>query len=73
MKNTLAQTDPEYFNIIMALNEVAYERVGAPDFVRVLPPPEDKVPGNLLYTWGIEMLRQGFELAFELLAPDENT
>ena len=33
----------------------------------VSPPPEDKTPGNLIYAWGIEMLRAGFELAVELL------
>lgn len=31
------------------------------------PPPEDKTPGNMIYAWGIEMLRAGFELAIELL------
>jgi len=30
-------------------------------------PPEDKTPGSLIIAWGIEMLRQGFELAVELL------
>lgn len=70
MKKTLVDTDPEYFQMIMALNEAAYERVGAPDFIQVLPPPENKVPGNLIYAWGVEMLRLGFELAVELLAPD---
>lgn len=39
MKKTLVDTDPEYFQMIMSLNEAAYERVGAPDFIQVLPPP----------------------------------
>ena len=64
---TLADVEPRYFEMIMGLNEAAYERIAAPDFVRVLPPPEDKTPGNLIYAWGIEMLRVGFELAIELL------
>lgn len=38
MKKTLVDTDPEYFQMIMSLNEAAYERVGAPDFIQVLPP-----------------------------------
>lgn len=41
-----------------------------PTLSRCSPPPENKVPGNLIYAWGVEMLRQGFELAVELLAPD---
>lgn len=64
---TLADVEPRYFEMIMGLSEAACERIGAPDFVRVLPPPEDKTPGNLIYAWGIEMLRAGFELAVELL------
>jgi hypothetical protein len=31
-------------------------------------PPEDKTPGSLIYAWGIEMLRLGFELGVELLS-----
>lgn len=65
---TLADVEPRYFEMIMGLSEAACERIDAPDFVRVLPPPpEDKTPGNLIYAWGIEMLRAGFELAVELL------
>ena len=70
---TLADVEPRYFEMIMGLNEAAYERIGAPDFVRVLPPPEDKTPGNLIYAWGIEMLRAGFELAIDLLDSSTET
>lgn len=67
MEKTLADTEPRYLELIMGLNEAAYTRMDAPDFVRVLPPPpEDKTPGNLIYCWGVEMLRLGFELAVEL-------
>lgn len=66
MEKTLADTEPRYLELIMGLNDAAYARMDAPDFVRVLPPPEDKTPGNLIYAWGVEMLRQGFELALEL-------
>ncbi len=38
-----------------------------PRILSVFSPPEDKTPGNLIYAWGIEMLRAGFELAIELL------
>jgi len=37
-EKTLADLAPEYFNIIMAAHEMAQDRIGAPDFVRVLPP-----------------------------------
>ena len=52
-------------------NEKAYAKLAEPDFVRVLPPPEDHVPGALIYSWGIEMLRLGFELAAEIFLSDE--
>lgn len=36
------------------------------------PPPENKTPGNLIYAFGVEMLRLGIELTLEMLKPDEN-
>lgn len=36
---TLADVEPRYFEMIMGLSEAACERIDAPDFVRVLPPP----------------------------------
>lgn len=69
-EKTLADIAPEDFAVVMAFSEKAYERLGAPDFVRVLPPPEDKTPGNLIYAFGVEMLRLGIELTLEMLNPD---
>lgn len=40
MEKTLADTEPRYLELIMGLNEAAYTRMDAPDFVRVLPPPQ---------------------------------
>lgn len=71
-EKTLADIAPEDFATVMAFSEKAYERLGAPDFVRVLPPPENKTPGNLIYAFGVEMLRLGIELTLEMLKPDEN-
>lgn len=34
-------------------------------------PPEDHAPGALIYSWGVEMLRLGFELAAEIFLSDE--
>ena len=71
-EKTLVDVDPEAFCLIMALNEKAYDRLAEPDFVRVLPPPsEEKAPGALIYSWGVEMLRLGFELAAEMFLPEE--
>lgn len=70
-EKTLVDVDPEAFCLIMALNEKAYDRLAEPDFVRVLPPPEEKAPGALIYSWGVEMLRLGFELAAEIFLPEE--
>lgn len=39
MEKTLIDTEPRYFKMLMCLSDAAYERMGAPDFVRVLPPP----------------------------------
>lgn len=73
-EKTLADIAPEDFALVMAFNEKAYERLGSPDFVRVLPPPEDKTPGNLIYAFGVEMLRLGIELTLEMFTSDkENT
>lgn len=72
-EKTLADIAPEDFAMVIAFSEKAYERLGAPDFVRVLPPPpENKTPGNLIYAFGVEMLRLGIELTLEMLKPDEN-
>lgn len=35
------------------------------------PLPEDKTPGNLIYAFGVEMLRMGIELTLEMLNPDD--
>lgn len=70
-EKTLEDVSPEAFGLIMTLNEKAYAKLAEPDFVRVLPPPEDHVPGALIYSWGIEMLRLGFELAAEIFLSDE--
>lgn len=43
-EKTLANTEPEYFNLIMAVHETAKGRIGAPDFVRVLPPRRIRRP-----------------------------
>jgi len=58
-EKTLEDVSPEAFGLIMALNEKAYAKLAEPDFVRVLPPPEDHAPGALIYSWGVEMLRLG--------------
>lgn len=42
-EKTLADIAPEDFAMVMAFNEKAYERLGAPDFVRVLPPPSQRI------------------------------
>lgn len=39
-EKTLADIAPEDFALVMAFNEKAYERLGNPEFVRVLPPPQ---------------------------------
>lgn len=39
-EKTLADIAPEDFALVMAFNEKAYERLGSPGFVRVLPPPQ---------------------------------
>lgn len=70
-EKTLEDVSPEAFDLIMALNEKAYAKLDEPDFVRVLPPPEDHAPGALIYSWGVEMLRLGFELAAEIFLSDE--
>lgn len=70
-EKTLEDVSPEAFGLIMALNEKAYAKLAEPDFVRVLPPPEDHAPGALIYSWGVEMLRLGFELAAEIFLSDE--
>lgn len=36
------------------------------------PPPDEKTPVALIYSWGIEMLRLGFELAAEMFLPEED-
>ena len=74
-EKTLADIAPEDFALVMAFSEKAYERLGSPGFVRVLPPPpEDKTPGNLIYAFGVEMLRLGMELTLEMFTSDkENT
>lgn len=71
-EKTLEDVSPEAFGLIMALSEKAYARLSEPDFVRVLPPPEEKVPATLVYSWGVEMLRLGFELAAEMFLPEED-
>lgn len=70
-EKTLADIAPEDFALVMAFNEKAYERPDNPDFVRVLPPPEDKTPGNLIYAFGVEMLRLGMELTLEMFTTDK--
>ncbi len=43
-------------------------------------PPDKKTPANLIYSWGVEMFRLGFEAGFDLaekllnmeVAPDES-
>lgn len=70
-EKTLVDVDPEAFCLIMALNEKAYDRLAEPDFVRVLPPQKKKHLGALIYSWGVEMLRLGFELAAEIFLPEE--
>ena len=70
-EKTLEDVSPEAFGLIMAPNEKAYAKLAEPDFVRVLPPPEDHAPGALIYSWGVEMLRLGFELAAEIFLSDE--
>lgn len=35
------------------------------------PPPEDKTPGNLIYAFGVEMLRLGMELTLEMFTTDK--
>lgn len=42
MEKTLADTEPRYLELIMGLNDAAYTRMDAPDFVRVLPPQRTK-------------------------------
>ena len=34
-------------------------------------PPEDKTPGNLIYAFGVEMLRLGMELTLEMFTTDK--
>lgn len=69
-EKTLADIAPEDFALVMSFNEKAYERLDNPDFIRVLPPPEDKTPGNLIYAFGVEMLRLGMELTLEMFTQD---
>ncbi len=64
---TMQEEQPEEFAFLLALHAAALERMEKPDFVQVLPPPEDKSPGNLIYAWGLEMLRLGLDLGTELM------
>lgn len=45
-EKTLADIAPEDFAMVMAFSEKAYERLGAPDFVRVLPPQRIRHPAT---------------------------
>lgn len=65
-EKTVAEVDSEYFALIMAAHDAAYDKIGSPDFVRMLPPPDKKTPANLIYAWGIELFRLGYEAGFEL-------
>lgn len=79
-EKTLATVDKEYFALVMSAHEAAFDKINSEDFVRVLPPPDEKTPGNLIYSWGVEMFRLGLEAGFELaeilankeVAPDES-
>lgn len=64
---TLQEEQPEEFAFLLALHAAALERLEKTDFVRVLPPPEDKSPANLIQAWGLEMFRLGLDLGTELM------
>lgn len=38
-KKTVAEVNSEYFALIMAAHDAAYDKIESPDFVRMLPPP----------------------------------
>lgn len=65
-EKTLAAVDNEYFALIMAMHEAAFDKIANPAYVRVLPPPDDKSPGSLIQAWGVEMFRVGFETGYDL-------
>lgn len=65
-KKTLAAVDSEYFALIMSAHEAAFDKIASPEYVPVLPPPDDKSPGSLIQAWGLEMFRVGFETGFDL-------
>ena len=62
--------DKETQAFYLVLNSRAYEIISAPDYESVLPPPEDKCPGNLIHSWGVEMCRIGFDIARALFEGD---
>lgn len=64
---TLQEEQPEEFAFLLALHAAALERMEKTDFVRVLPPPEDKSPANLIQAWGLEMFHLGLDLGTELM------
>lgn len=65
-KETLATVDNDFFTLIMTAHDAALDKFANPNYIFVLPPPDDKTPGSLVYAWGIEMFRAGFEAGFEL-------
>ena len=64
---TLQEEQPEEFACLLMLHAAAIEKMEKTDFVRVLPPPEDKSPANLIQAWGLELFRLGLDLGTELM------
>lgn len=46
-KKTLAAVDNEFFALIMAAHDAAFDKITSPDYIPVLPPPLIKRPAAL--------------------------
>lgn len=71
MPTTLKERDPQEFEGLMGLYNIAIENVNDPEFERVAPPPQDKTPGALINAWGVGCFRLGFEMSLKLAQFDE--
>ena len=58
---TLIEDEPEDYALIMAMTVRAMDEISEDKYMRVAPILQDKTLGSLLFSWGAEMLRWGFE------------
>lgn len=63
---TLKDRDPQEFEKLVGLYNLAIEQVSASDYERAAPPPQDKRPFFLIDAWGLECFKIGFEIGSQL-------